>query len=341
VADSLKLCIMIHVEDGADWGDESLSKTDPAHLSQRLFRLATQVGAAVGSGGAARGAKLSVQFGSGFLDGNTIGPSRYVGPSSLRGILAQGGNFWSHGHDASYNGLVSRHSLVLSAFDHERVGATSTMGAPFGRSGGTDLENPTDWVSIGVAYGLRWRNSTAMTNHSMMDIASRPYQLSNADLNERYFHGPAPGPLYPAIQTMRLRPFWARTATNWFAQVGGAWDNVTVDSLLIIPQPGDADLAGLADKASMDVETLTDEDLKAGLTQVWSTFQLWTANSHSISGAWYTQIHPEYIDDVTIPLIGAWVDSINALLQVNGSTKFGVWKNMNEIASTFVHSAYL
>lgn len=339
MANALKICLMIHVEDGTPWGPGWNSSPD--HLSQKLYRLASMMNAKDAGLGLSRTGRLSVQFGRDFLDRNAASDAYPGQATSLKGVLENGGNFWSHGHDATYNGLVTRHNIVLSAFHDERAGSTAfTMSAPFGKSGGPSVENPRDWVSMAQFAGLKYQDGTVMQYHCMVDVASRPYSFDTTQLAQWYYHEPAPGPLGPAVQTMRLRPFFAQVASNWFGQVAAGWDSVAVDSLLIIPHPSKADLTAYADHASYDVKTLTTDDLTAAMTEIWTAFQVWTTHMRSVHGVWYTQLSPDYITDNSIATLGAWVDSVTALLTINGATPFAQWMNMNEIGSIFVNSPF-
>jgi len=351
MAARLKLCIMCHVEDTYAW--KRLGGTaarDPTAMG--LGYLATVIGAAVG----ANGGKVSVQFGRNFLD-QVVPLSPYPGgPTSLRWVLENGGNFWNHTHDSAYTNLVSNWTTVSSAYGSEanpQVALAVASPATGGRSGGADLNNPAiDWVSIGAYAGIKRMNSTVVNYYSCTPESLRPYQMSKTDMTDGvFYHDAAPGPLYAgAPTTMRQRPFWVNSASQWDFNTASTFpQEATVGSLLMIPHPPRNSMPGFAEGRgpyTSSSDTITQQDLDAAFTEVWSTYRQMEVYQGSISNVWYVHIPPSYLSNqvtgAALPVVdslGAWVQSINALVSVPNSA---VWMNMNEIASWYCEpqSAY-
>ncbi len=299
----------------------------------------------IASGG--RGGKLSVQVDFPWLDQN--GGQYPGGPTSLQQVLKSGGNLWVHNHDGSYDHLQSTWMTVASAYASEHPSGPVAMSVATpetaGRSGGADINDETlDWVSITVAAGIRRMNSPVVNYYAMTPESLRPYRMSAKDMGNSgvYFHDAAPGPLQDsAPTTMRQRPFWVEASTKWDENISCTFPNeVTVQSLLMIPNPGRVHLGGLAEGRSAyqgAANTITPQDLAAALTEVWSTYEQMEDYQGSISNVWYIHVQPglltsgAQVNDVPLS-IGAWVDSVNALLNVPNSA---VWMNPNEITSNF------
>jgi hypothetical protein len=346
MAARLKLCLMSHIEDLYGWDDATSRGTGGDPWAVRLGTLAH----AIATGG--RGGKLSVQADFGWLDQNAGADAYPGGPTSLRPVLTNGGNFWVHNHSATYNHLQSTWMTVASAYASEVPGGPVAMSVATpetaGRSGGSDLnDSGLDWVSIAVAAGIKRYNSTVVNYSSCTPESLRPYRMSVNDMKQgAWFHDAAPGPLYDgAPTTMRQRPFWVNSASQWDFQTASTFpQEATVGSLLMIPNPGRFHLGGLAEGRgaySGDPDsTITPQDLEAALTEVWSTYKQMEDYQGSISNVWYVHVQPgllkagaEGVADV-VNTIGAWVDSVNAMLNVPNSA---VWMNMNEIASCYAN----
>lgn len=340
MANTLKLCIMIHVEDTESWpaGDTG---ADGA-LPRRLGNLAGSIGPGVGAHGVARGAKLSVQFGNKFLNQQASPP--YAPPSSLSMVLSAGGNFWMHTHDSSWDALSSVTTQVYSAFLAEGGASTGSKGAGMGRSAGASTSSGDDWVSMNVGAKLPFKNSTTMKLHAEVPVSARPYGFTNTELNQYYGHDAAPGPIHADIMTMRAHAFWMTRADSWFGMADTIYPNATyegVGSVLMIPQASRWSIAGMADKrTAFAVDTLTVSDLTAALTEVWTQYLLMTSYMGSINNAWYRQLSPRFVSSPTIASIAAFVDSVNEILTVGAAdgTRRGQWLNMNEIGSLAFHA---
>ncbi|MBM4365679.1 MAG: hypothetical protein FJ102_05650 [Deltaproteobacteria bacterium] len=356
MAARLKLCIMCHVEDSYAWqSSDGVRKKDPTAMG--LGYLATVTGANIG----ANGAKVSVQFGRNYLDqlypGAPYPGTTYPGgPTSLRWVLGNGGNFWNHTHSAGYANLVSNWWTVSSAYASESPLAPTidvASSATAGRSGGADPDNPgIDWASISVAAGIKRINSNAANYYACTPESLRPYKMSATDIDDGvYYHDIAPGPLYEgAPTTMRQRPFWVNSASQWdFKTSSTNPQEATVGSLLMIPHPSRYPFRQIAEGRgpyTTSLDTITQADLDAAFTEVWSTYKQMELHQSNISNVWYLQINPNLLaNQVTgapyavVDSLGSWVQSINALVNVPNSA---VWMNMNEIASWYVEpqSAY-
>jgi hypothetical protein len=351
MAARLKLCLMCHVEDSYTWKQTGgVSRADATAMG--IAHLATVTGARIG----ANGAKVSVQFGRNFLDQNAAALPYPGGPTSLRWVLENGGNFWNHTHNAGYANLVSNWWTVSSAFASESHVTSSidvASSATAGRSSGPDVDNPAiDWASIAVAAGINRINGNAVTYYACTPSSLIPYQMSATDMTKGvFFHDAAPGLLYPgAPTTMRQRPFWVNSASQWDANLTSRFpQEATVGSLLMIPHPARYPLKQMAEGRSPysgSLETITPGDLDAAFTEVWSTYKQMELHQSSISNVWYVHINPDLLaDQITgaarpvVNSLGAWVESINALVSVPNSA---VWMNMNQIASWYYEpqSAY-
>ena len=330
MAATLRMCLMVHVEPATDWDDME---------ARDLADLATKVGAAQNPGSdPEKEAKLSVQFGRSFLDSTPGGG--YSGPTSLSRILSNGGNFWCHTHDSDYATLSSTYWLVSSAYSDETAGGDT--GSVGGRSGGVNVGGTDDWVSITQARGLMMMNSATQKSYDQVSQNSRPYAFSDDDLDDLYPKGPAPGPLWPDVWTMRQRPFWMKTAANWVEKLNTIYPQTSyasANSVIMIPAPGHLDLTRLANPRGADSSggSIGADDLKAALTQVWTTYQLMATHQNSITNVWYTHIPQAVVGGNTNNAIAELVTSINDLMGVTSTTPFGAWNNMNEIGSLFAN----
>lgn len=346
---------MCHVEDSYKWTPPLGGPQAADPTAKALAQLATVVGTAVIQRGG-YGAKVSVQFGRNFLDQNYSGvglSTRYPGgPTSLHLVLFNGGNFWNHTHDKSYANLSSNWTTVASAYGSEKFGGalqSPSYDATAGRSAGADINDSTvDWASIAVYAGIKRINSNAVNYYACTPESLRPYGMTARDINDGvYYHDVAPGPLYTgAPTTLRQRPFWVNSASQWDANINCIYPSeVTVGSLLMIPHPSRFRLSEMSEgrnPVSGTVNTITIQDLDAGLTDVWSTYKQMELYQSSISNVWYVQINPNLLYDTNTGVVrsvvasmGVWIDSINALVSVPNSA---VWMNMNEIASHYVNT---
>lgn len=324
MAATLKLCLMVHIEDETTW--DGVSNTSWAY---KLGGLAKELAAS------GRGAKVSLQVGAQYFKGHN---DSGLAPTSLSLILENGGNFWPHTHCATYDFLSSVTTSVHSAYESER--GASTGGGPIGRSGGWDVGGE-DFVTITYKAGLKAMNSAVMLTHALVPVTARPYGFDDTDLPKVYPHDAAPGNFKTSVETLRTRPFWMEVASDWFKNTNTIYpvDITTTSAILMIPVAGRSTLPGTADwRTASDIQSLTPADLKAAMTEIWTTFMLMTVNQRSITNVWYKHLPPAYINDSTILTIGAWVDSVNQMLTVNGAAPYATWKNMNEITSLHVNA---
>lgn len=328
MAATLKMCLMIHVEDTESWG----SSPQADDLQARLGLLATMIGTYN-----SRYAKISLQVGGTYFKERNAATT---GTTSLSMVLANGGNFWPHTHCATYDFLTSVTTSVSCAYEFER-GAT-TGGGPIGRSGGWEIGGQ-DFVSITQYAGLKAMNAAVMLTHALVPTTARPYAFTDTDLPRVYPHDAAPGPLSPDVGTMRVRPFWMDTASDWFKYTNTIVPiNITTTSaVLMIPQAGRNALASFAlGRTAYDIESLSPADLRAAMTEIWTAAMITTMPAYgqqSITHVWYKHLTPPHLNSNTIQTIGAWVDSVNAMLNVSGgASALGVWKNMNEITSLYI-----
>lgn len=322
MAATLKMCLMVHVEDSETWGPDNTKGTS-------LGSLAGAVGAL--------GAKVSVQFGRTFLD--TPGGYPLGGSTNLRTVLYHGGNFWTHTHSAALTNLRSNYSCVLSAYHNEGGPTNYPDGGPGGRSGGWSPDG-TDWVDVTLAAGIRVMNSAAMGAHALVPSSARPYGISDDEIEKLYPKGQAPGPIHTDVMTMRQRPFWMDVASNWFVRTNTIYPSATdTGSVMMIPAPGKLDLPGLAEgRTAFNVEQFTDADLKAALTQAWTAYSNITYQQ-SITNVWYTHIPFRNIhqNPTAISMVTTFVHSMNSVFGVGGGAPLAEWKNMNQIASLFAN----
>jgi len=343
MAASLKLCLMIHVEDGKKWTpiDSDHRHEDP--WAERIGLLAKTVG----SDG--RGAKLSVQFDRPYLDQNWLEPPApllsYLPPTSLSIVLEKGGNFWCHTHSATYAHLHSTFTCVASAVAGELGGIAFAVATPMvgGRSGGGDLDEPSiDPISITQALGLRLNNSSVFNQYAALPESLRPYGATDNDIRRGvYFHVTAPGPLYPgAPTTMRQRPFWMNSATQWDTHVDCIYPHedfqTNYGSVMMIPHLPRGQIHEYEEaRCAATMTTLTVADFDGALTEIWTTYQYMVNHQNSITNVWYVKIPlvADYFD--AVDTFGAWVDSVNELMAVNDVPPLACWMNMNEIASVF------
>lgn len=335
----LRLTLMIHVETGSPWGGNAAVGVS---IAKRVAELSSVVGPALSGVGAARGAKLSVQFGREFVDHNdpALGVlSRYTAPSSLRMVLENGGNFWCHTHSGGAAFLQSVYMCVGSGVAGEcqtPIDAGTSHAA--GRSAGADVGDPSvDWLAVAVAAGIRRMNSTAVNFYSTTPTTMRPYGMTDDDIRSGvFFHDIAPGPYAPGMSTMRQRPFYANTSSIWDANIGCIYPTTTqVGSMLILPCAAVGQLSGHAvGRSNTRTSGVTIQDFDACLTEIYTASQNMLTYQNSITNLWYVHVSPDAIVHADVNTFGVWVDSINAMLGSNG-----VWNNMNEIASLYTNSA--
>lgn len=345
----LKLCLMTHYEDDLTWANGS----GPSDV-RLMAALATIVGKGLGPDGLARGAKISMQSDLTYLDQNAAiahpypYPSAAGAPTSLKMLFQNGGNLWCHTHSATAEHLTSVQVCVTSALGSEiSTGYTDAKKLTAGRSGGPDIADSTlDWLSITQGLGILKMNAPTVANYSTMIESLRPYgmDLSGAE-GKAYQHSGMPGPLDDAIPaTMRQRPFWMTTASIWDAGVSCIYPKPgLISSVIMIPQPSRIsaldEFSGARTAAAS--EGLTMEDFNAALTNIWTTWQLMTIHQASISNVWYVHVTPDLISSTYLDTFGAWVDSINNLMNVNTTNatyQRAEWRNMNEIADLFSHA---
>ena len=327
MATPLKICIILHVEDSVAW-----DATTPSGKANGLSSLAQVVGTPGDVTMSGRNAKLSVQFGRKFLDSNAANPYPLGAPTAVRAILSYGGNFWTHTHSADYHNLVSNYNCVNSAYHNEGGPTIFSNGGPGGRSGGWDFDG-ADWVSITLAAGIRVMNSTAMGAHALVPLTMRPYGITDDEITKLHPKGPAPGPIYPDVMTMRQRPFWMSASSVWFSEADN-YNPLAVGSVMMIPAPGKLDLNGLAEgRTAAANRPFDDLDLQWALSQAWATYE-YSVLQDSIPNVWYTHLPIAEVKASTSSLMGNFVDSINAMFDMAGTPK-AEWANMNEIASLF------
>lgn len=340
MAASLRMCLMIHIEDSFNWSPTAGPTTDPYAMA--IGNLATVIGV--------HGAKLSVQFDRWYLDKNDPIPAvKYAPPTSLQWVIANGGNFWVQNHNPTHDWGKSTYMCVMSAFQDEKPGGNTEVASEHvsGRSGGWSFDHdgalPYDWVSITQAMGMRRMNSAVMQAHAVVPSSMRPYGLSNDDLQNLYQHDPAPGLLRSEVGTMRMRPFWMNTASMWFERTTSIYpDAAWVGSVMMIPAAGRFEMKSKSNKRTgYEVDTLTGADLNAALTEIWTTFDMGRTNQNSITRVWYSHLNPGQITDASVQSLSAWVQSVNEVMHVGSTgtyTPYGIWNNMNEIADVFSHT---
>lgn len=326
MAVALNICIIVHVEDIIHW-DYPLSANGKA---AGLSSLAEVIGT--------RGAKLSVQFGRNFLDVNDpdVSPNGYhhAGPTLLQTILHRGGNFWTHTHSANQSNLTSNYACVMSAYHNEGGTVAYASGYPGGRSGGHDFDG-ADWVHSTLLAGMRLMNCGVMKSHARVPLTLRPYGITDDEIEQLHPKGQAPGPIYTDVMTMRQRPFWMDTSSQWFMR-SDVINSLDVGSVMMIPAAGKLDLNGLSEgRTAFASAQFTEEDLKWALSQAWAACEN-SSLQPMIPNVWYTHLPIANIDASAISMMGNFVDSLNDVLWVNSATgQRATWKNMNEIASIF------
>jgi len=206
-----------------------------------------------------------------------------------------------------------------------------------------------DWVSITAASTLKMQNSSVVNNYSACADSFRPYGLDMANLKRFYQHDAAPGPLNPGvtIETPRLRPFWAKTASGWIdnGDLSTTYPHATAfsdtGSVLIIPQVNRWDFIDIVgERANTSVQTyITQSGCEAMLTAVWTASEMATRFQASITNVWYAPIRPKSLTNDGIDLLEDFVQSVYYLLEMDVSGKErGQWMNMNEIGSWFADS---
>lgn len=332
----LRLTLMVHIESDMTWNGTPLDpKADPRAMA--IGQLSTVIG--INNG---RGAKLSVQFDRRYLDVNDAVAVPYPGGvTSLKMILENGGNFWCHTHSGSYTNLLTIRTCVASAVASELgISFADAESHSAGRSAGADINDPSiDWVSITVHAGIRRMNSTVLNYYATLVDCLRPYGMTNADIQGGvYHHDTAPGPLDDRLPTtMRQRPFYVNSSSFWDAGLTTCGPHTNqVGSLMMIPHPGRAPLNEYAGgRGTGGTTALTVEDFNAALTEIWNTYQGMNSYQNSITNVWYVHVPPDLIRNTPAETFGAWVDSINAILEVGGANPKGAWNNFNEIASLY------
>lgn len=326
----LRLTLMVHVEDTEHW-DGTTGAAVANSVAKRVALLSTVAGQ--------YGGKVSVQFGRHFVDHSdtwTSNPAfRYSAPSSMKMVLDNGGNFWCHTHDGSYDALCSTYMCVASAVAGELSTAISfgTSHAA-GRSAGAEIGDLTlDWVSIAVHAGIRRMNSTVVNYYSTMPESLRPYGMTDRDMdNGVWYHDAAPGPFVTGLTTMRQRPFYINTASVWDEGLTSIFPTESqVGSLLMIPQAGREAFDNYAEgRTNQRISTVTINDFNACLTEIYTTYQNMVTYQNSITNVWYVLIPPDNIKSSEIDTFGVWVQSINAVVGSGGE-----WRNFNEITSLY------
>jgi hypothetical protein len=133
-----------------------------------------------------------------------------------------------------------------------------------------------------------------------------------------------------------MRPFWANSSSAWF--LNGDLETINpsslfVNSVMVIPQAGRWKLSAYADgknATEADETNLTNEDLQAALTEIFSALNLADTQSQNCN-VWYTNLPLAAYEDkpIAIGLLGDFVNSIN---NIGGTVEH---RNMNEIISIF------
>ena len=335
---TLKLTLLVHVNDSTAWTPENQDRHQDS-LAKRIGLLSTVVGPA--GDGQARGARISVQFDRPYLDQNLT--SGYQPPTSLGAVFLNGGNFWCHTQSASMQHLQSTFRCVASASAAE-MGTTYAWGQSHaaGRSGGPD-PNRTDinWATLSIAAGIRRMNDSSLAHYSTLPESLRPFGATGRDLKKGvYRQAAAPGPLCPGVPTtMRQRPFWMNVSSVWDAHIGCIYPSTQIaadiGSILMIPNVGGVPLNEYGSGNSCQDQPISMDHLNVALTEIWTTWQYMSSYQNSITNVWYVRIPAQLIQEDTIGSFGAWVDSVNELMAVNGDPPLACWMNMNEIASVF------
>lgn len=198
----LNLCIMVHVEDTytyrEDWASEyALLGTICGNL----------------------GARMSWQFDVNYFKVEVEGGGYpNAGPTSLTYLLTNTHNFWVQNHCATYEHLSTTWARVSSAFERERGALPANPTHVLGRSGGTDLDNPVDWVSLTLQRGLVAMNAPVQRNYDYTPASFRPMGYSNTEIELLHGHERAPGSTNESSGASlwpQQRPIWMDTASRW------------------------------------------------------------------------------------------------------------------------------
>ena len=326
---TLKLNIMIHIEDGQSW-DET--------VAQNIADLATRVGTSTAN--EVRGAKISLQVGKNFFQGGLSGdyPSAVT---SISWVLSTHGNIWLHGHESSFDELRSTYSNVSSGYYYESGGQDPAQHV-LGRSGGGPAPG-YNWTLAAVSLNLRRYNALTTEMYGNVEVASRPYGMTDTEQKALYRHMSAPGRTDTDVTTFRGRPFWGKGDDTWFFSGDDLKttlpQNATfVSSIMFIPGQGNWQIEAYTSKNTKPQQdrVLSQDDLKAALTHVWSCYQQMDSYLNAIPNVWYAHFPTTSMDSsAKRGLIKDWVSSVNNMLDIGGVSPKGEWRNMNEIAEIF------
>ena len=325
---TLKLNIMIHIEDSQAWSET---------VAENIADLATRIGTTTAN--EPRGAKLSLQVGAGFFNPDGFG---YPGiPTSISWVLSTHGNIWIHGHESSFAELQTTYAYVTSAYNIESGGQDPTQHV-LGRSGGGPAPN-YKWTLAAVSLNLRRYNALTTEMYGNVEVASRPYGMTDTEQKALYRHMSAPGRTDTDVTTFRGRPFWGKGDDTWFFSGDDLKttlpQNATlVSSIMFIPGQGNWQIEAYTSKNTKPQQdrVLSQDDLKAALTHVWSCYQQMDSYLNAIPNVWYAHFPTTSMDNATKRgLIKDWVSSVNNMLDIGGVSPKGEWRNMNEIAEIF------
>jgi hypothetical protein len=319
----LNLCIMVHVE-------------DTFYYNQGLAAQYALLGTILGN----RGARMSWQFDVNYFkvvaDGGTY-PDNVALPTSLTYLLTNTHNFWVQNHCTTFEHLTTTWARVSSAFERERGSVAANPTHVIGRSGGAKLNGASDWVSITLHAGLRAMNAPTQRNYDYTPQSLRPMGYSDAEILKLHGHERAPGSTNEASGASlwpHQHPIWMDTASRWDAKA----NTITachVGSVVMLPSPANHPLHQFSDarNAFPVTPTLTNDDLNAALTQVWSTYQTAT-QLNSVTNIWYVHLTPAYCLTPYHAAVEGWVRSVNQIMTIGGGgTPRAQWRNMNEITS--------
>ena len=315
----LKLCIMVHIEDSEAY--EQGRAAQYALLGTRVAR----------AGG---GARMSWQFDSTYFDIALGYPP--TGDTSLTYLLTNTHNFWVQNHCATYSHLTTTWARVSSAFERERGAVPADANHVLGRSGGADVGNAVDWVSISVARGLKALNAATQRNYDYTPTSFRPMGYTDAEIMALHGHERAPGSTNYASGVSlwpNQRPIWMDTASRWDLKANTV-NAVYSGSIVTFPSPSNDSLERLSAgrSATSGAQDLATTDLNLALSQIWSTYQNATM-MNSVTNLWYIMLPPAYCLTPYHDRIVNWVSSINGIMGIGGGSPLGEWRNMNEITS--------
>ena len=327
---TLKLSIMIHIEDGQSW-DEG--------IAMNIADLATRIGTTTAN--EPRGAKLSLQVGENFFK---PGFNAYPGiPTSISWVLSTHGNIWIHGHENSFAELQTTYAYVTSAYDIESGGQDPAQHV-LGRSGGGPASG-YNWTLAAVSLNLRRYNALTTEMYGNVEVASRPYGMTDTEQQALYRHMTAPGRTDTDVTTFRGRPFWGKGDGTWFFSgddLNTVYPSTTfVDSIMFIPQQGNWQIEAYVskNKGPQQDRVMDDADLQAAMTHIWSCYQQKSTSLSSITNVWYAHFPTSSMDTASQrSLIANWVQSVNIMLDIGGASPKGEGRNMKEIAEIFSNS---